>query len=86
MAPRDGRAAGRRAIATAALLFVVSLVAIGLYAWFVFGDMGLSLSGYIALALGVIGTLALAIGLMTLVYFSHHQGYDEQVGADEPDA
>lgn len=74
------RASQRRAIVTAGLLIVASLVAIGLYAWFSFGDMAMTTSGYIALALGIVGTMALAIGLMSLVFFSSRYGYDEQVG------
>jgi hypothetical protein len=82
---RDSDAPGEnapqlRAVVTAGLLIVGSLVAIGLYAWFSFGDMAMTTSGYIALALGVIGTMALAIGLMSLVFFSNRSGYDAQVG------
>ena len=73
----------RRALATAGLLVVASLVAIGLYAWFSFGDMAMTTSGYIALAFGIIGTMALAVGLMSLVYFSHRYGYDEGTGGGE---
>ena len=67
-------------MATAGLLIAGSLLFIGLYAWFSFGDMAMTLSGYIALALGIIGTMALAIGLMSLVFFSNRYGYDEQAG------
>jgi hypothetical protein len=87
---RDAGAPGpgtpqRRAVVTAGLLLVASLVAIVLYAWFSFGDMEMTVSGYFALALGIIGTMALAVGLMTLVYFSNRYGYDEQVGSgDKP--
>jgi hypothetical protein len=80
----EGAAPRRRAVATAGLLIVASLVAIALYAWFSFGDMAMSTSGYIALALGIAGTMALAIGLMTLVYFSHRQGYDARTGTGKP--
>jgi len=73
-------ASRRRAMITAGRLIVASLVAIGLYAWFSFGDMAMTMSGYIALALGIVGTMALAIGLMSLVFFSNRYGYDEQVG------
>ena len=76
----------RRALVTASALIVVSLLAIAGYAWFSFGDMAMTTSGYIALALGIAGTMILAIGLMTLIYFSHRYGYDEQVGSgDKPD-
>jgi hypothetical protein len=81
-------AARRRALTTAGLLIVASLVAIGLYAWFSFADAAMTTSGYIALALGIIATMALAIGLMSLVFFSNRYGYDDEVGGgdqqDEP--
>jgi hypothetical protein len=81
-----GRAAQRRALATAGLLIVFSLVFIGLYAWFSFGDMAMTAGGYIALALGSVGAIALAVGLMSLVFFSNRYGYDEQVGrGDSPE-
>jgi hypothetical protein len=82
---QTGRSARRRAVATAGLLILGSLVFIGLYAWFSFADVAMTTSGYIALALGIVGTMALAIGLMSLVFFSHRYGYDEQVGrGDRP--
>ena len=37
----------------------------------------ISLHGYLALALGVVCSLALGIGLMRLVYISHRRGFDE---------
>jgi hypothetical protein len=83
-APGD-RAPLRRAFVTAGLLLFIALVAVGLYGWFAFGDMGMTASGYLALALGVIGTLALAIGLMTLVYFSNRYGYDDEAGGGDSD-
>jgi hypothetical protein len=81
-----GRAQQRRALATAGLLLVASLVFIGLYAWFSFGDMAMTAGGYVALALGSIGTIALAVGLMSLVFFSNRYGYDERAGrGDAPE-
>ena len=34
-------------------------------------------AGWLAMALGVIVTLALGVGLMALVFFSNRHGYDE---------
>jgi hypothetical protein len=76
-------AALRRAFVMAGILIVGALAAIGVYAWFSFGDMAMTTSGYIALALGVIGTMALAVGLMSLVYFSNRYGYDDDVGRSD---
>jgi hypothetical protein len=45
-------------------------------------------SGYIALALGVIFSLIVGIGLMALVFYSSRQGYDEpaRLVRDEDDS
>jgi hypothetical protein len=37
---------------------------------------GVSTGGYLAMALGIVATLALGIGLMALMYFSHRSGRD----------
>ena len=62
------------AVAAAALAGVVLVVA-GL--WSEVGDSGISAAGWIAMILGVLATLALGIGLMTLVFISSRRGYDE---------
>jgi hypothetical protein len=43
------------------------------------GEQGtpMSTSGYIAMGLGIVATLALGIGLMSLVFYSHRTGRDE---------
>jgi hypothetical protein len=43
----------------------------------------ISLNGYIALFLGIAATLALGMGLMSLVFFSSRRGYDQIDGKDE---
>jgi hypothetical protein len=45
--------------------------------WVGLGDSEISASGWVALALGVLATLALGIGLMALVFISSRRGYDE---------
>ena len=68
----------RNVVAIAILL--VLLIAVLAFAWF--GWTGLSgvelpVGGYIALAAGVIATLAIGCGLMALMFYSHRHGYDE---------
>ncbi|MDX2104013.1 MAG: hypothetical protein EAZ99_16130 [Alphaproteobacteria bacterium] len=43
-----------------------------------------SLHGWIAIALGIVGTAVVGIGLMALVFLSHRNGHDERVGKDPP--
>jgi len=40
-------------------------------------DADVPTSGYIAMALGVIFSLVVGLGLMTLIFFSSRNGYDE---------
>jgi hypothetical protein len=43
-------------------------------------DVEISWMGLLAMALGVVFSLALGIGLMALVYFSNKRGYDDEAG------
>ncbi|HYM03524.1 MAG TPA: hypothetical protein VET85_11305 [Stellaceae bacterium] len=66
----------RRAVIAASLLIAAMVAAVGVYAWFSLDDSEVSDSGYVALALGVLGTIVLGVGLMALVFFSDRYGYD----------
>ena len=61
-------------IAAGAVLVVVVVIA---SLWSRLGESEISLSGWLAMALGVILTLGLGIGLMALVFISSRRGYDE---------
>lgn len=39
-------------------------------------EQAMSTSGYVAMAFGIIVTLALGVGLMALVFYSNRQGHD----------
>ena len=52
------------------------------YVWHELGDVEIGMHGYIALGSGVAATLALGVGLMWLVYYSHRSGFDDEVGRD----
>jgi flagellar basal body-associated protein FliL len=62
------------ALAITTLLAVVVVIA---EFWSGIGDSEISLAGWFAMGLGIIVTLALGIGLMSLVFFSSRGGYDE---------
>ena len=50
------------------------------FAYYVFAtDVGppIPASGYVAMALGILFSLVVGIGLMALVFYSHRHGYDE---------
>jgi hypothetical protein len=40
----------------------------------------MSTAGWVAMALGIVATLALGVGLMALVFISNRRGYDEPDG------
>jgi protein-S-isoprenylcysteine O-methyltransferase Ste14 len=85
----ERRAKPQRALAAIAVIIMLALVGIGVYTWQSLGNVPMDANGYLALVLGVIGTVALGGGLMALVFFSHRYGYDEKVGGgaksrDEP--
>ena len=60
-----------------AVVAVAIVVAVSAVNWNVVGNSGISLNGWIALILGVMVTLAVGIGLMTLVFISSRRGYDD---------
>jgi hypothetical protein len=57
---------------------ILAVTAVGLALLLGFGELGLGLHGSIALVLGVLLTMALAMGLMGLVFHSSRTGRDEQ--------
>lgn len=64
--------------ALGAILAIAMVMAVDV--WSGAGEVGMSHHGYIAMAVGVMATLALGGGLMALVFFSSRRGYDD--GAD----
>jgi hypothetical protein len=45
--------------------------------WRLGGDADVPITGYVAMAIGVIASLAVGFGLMALVFLSSRKGYDE---------
>jgi hypothetical protein len=62
------------AVAAAAVIALIAVVG-GL--WAAVGDNEISAAGWVAMILGAIVTLALGVGLMTLVFISNRRGYDD---------
>ena len=74
-----------RGTATLILSMLAILAGAAGFAWYVWrelGDVEITTQGYIALAGGVVVTLALGVGLMWLVYFSQRRGYDDEAGRE----
>ncbi len=84
----------QRFVRFALIALVLSAAAtwgLGLF-WVAIGGGDLPLHGWIAMALGVAGTVGLAWVLMALAFKSHREGWDDQVdnsldpGREENDA
>ena len=58
------------------LLLLIAAAAIGYFGW-TSTDTDVPLSGYIAMALGAIFSVAVGVGLMALLFYSSRAGYDE---------
>jgi hypothetical protein len=65
-------------IAALVALFVMAAIGVAYVAWQIDGT--LSRQGWIALGLGIGATLALAAGLLGLIFYSHRRGYDDDAG------
>jgi len=58
-------------------------VLVTFWAWEEMGEVEMSGHGLMALGLGIGASLIVGVGLMTLIFFSHRRGYDDQ--AHRPD-
>jgi hypothetical protein len=65
-------------IVAVAIAVMGILVAITAHNWESIGGTGISASGWVALVLGVLATLAVGVGLMVLVFISNRRGYDDR--------
>jgi hypothetical protein len=57
---------------------LVAVAAVVVSLWTEIGDSQISAAGWVAMALGIVLTLALGIGLMALVFISNRRGFDEE--------
>ena len=64
-------------VVTILMLLLVASGVIGYLGWMSGGDADVPTSGYVAMAFGVIFSLAVGIGLMALIFYSSRKGYDE---------
>ncbi len=66
-------------IATVVVLvgLLAATVVVSLWAWQSLGEVQIGWHGYVALAVGAVGTLGLAAVLVALMMYSSRRGYDE---------
>jgi hypothetical protein len=68
----------KNAIAVAVAVFVMAvIIGVAVVNWHEIGEAGIDLNGWIALILGVLVTVGLGVGLMTLIFISNRRGYDD---------
>jgi hypothetical protein len=70
----------RLAIAAVAVALLLAALAAASFLWNGLGPDRISAAGWVAMILGALLALALGIGLVSLMVFSHRQGYDEGPG------
>lgn len=69
-------------VALTALLVAATYFAFGLWNSVDFG--AIPTSGYVAMALGIVFSLVIGIGLMALLFYSSRHGYDEAAHYRDP--
>jgi hypothetical protein len=77
-----GRMKGAAAVIVALLAILAAAGGVAWWGWNELADVEMGRHGWIALGLGAGVTLGLGVGLMWLVFYSHHHGYDDRVGRD----
>ena len=71
-------------IVTLGLILAAAIVG-AVFLWLSIDGAGMTLHGYLALALGVLASLGLGVGLMALTFYSARAGYDDQVENEDRD-
>jgi len=85
LGPQNRGVGTQRSILIAAAVLLICLVAIGIYAWLTLRDAGMSVAGELVLGIGILATLGLGVGLMSLLFYSNRAGFDDDIGrGDNP--
>ncbi len=66
----------------AAIAVVVAVATVIANFWNTLGASQIDLVGWLAMIFGIIASLALGVGLMTLMFISSRRGYDEDARTD----
>lgn len=53
--------------------------------WTMEGEVAMPTEAYVAMALGIVFSLAVGIGLMALVFYSSRKGYDDAAAGERRD-
>lgn len=58
---------------------LVASTGVGVYLWTSMGDVEMSGHGWTAMIAGIVLSLVVGVGLMSLVFISNRRGYDDEV-------
>ncbi len=77
---------GRIAVVLTLLALLALSIWFAVYSWSAIEGPPMPTTGYVAMALGIVFSLVIGIGLMALVFYSSRRGYDApaQEHRDEP--
>jgi hypothetical protein len=68
---------GSWTLLVALLLFLGCTIVVSYLGWMLSDGTDMPASGYVAMTLGVLLSLAVGFGLMALIFYSSRKGYDE---------
>ena len=73
---------GAYALIVALLVLLAGAVWVAVTGWGIHGDVEISGHGYAAMAIGIVFSIVIGCGLMTLVFYSSRHGYDDPTEHD----
>ena len=68
---------GSLALLVPLLAILVASVGFAVHGWTAIEGPAMPVAGYVAMAAGIIVTLIVGVGLMSLVFYSRRHGYDD---------
>lgn len=71
--------AGTAVVAVTLLGLLAASAGVGLYLWSSLEGVEMSVHGWVAMIAGILLSLVVGVGLMTLVFISNKRGYDDNV-------
>jgi hypothetical protein len=74
---------GTVAVVVVLLAFLAAALWYAAGAWLSVAGPPMPMSGYVAMALGIVFSLIVGCGLMALLFYSSRHGYDEPYRADD---
>ena len=74
---------GKIAIILTLLAMLLVTIWFAVSSWIAIEAPTMPTSAYVAMALGILFSVAVGVGLMALVFYSHRHGYDEPHGTEK---